>query len=289
MRAKGESSSEHGLRPLSLATMLTMFKKLLSALSGKKEQTPGPVESEHTQAEHAPVPNEEMIVAYDANGREMHIARSDWRNNVFLPGLEQKWNNAAELYDAILGGLNDGFAADLIPAAARLVEIDDDPERSHTIQSIVLMENKRLVDAENTLQAGIAKVGATGILLTNLAKVFSHKGDDARAEKLLWQAIEADPNLDNGLLWWASIKQEREGEAGYVAGLRTVAALPGSWRAQLWLASYHLEHNNVAAARALYDEVLAGGRYDGSSLMMISGDLGRNGEIALLVELIAPV
>lgn len=161
MRAKGESSSEHGLRPLSLATMLTMFKKLLSALSGKKEQTPGPVESEHTQAGHAPVPNEEMIVAYDANGREMHIARSDWRNNVFLPGLEQKWNNAAELYDAILGGLNDGFAADLIPAAARLVEIDDDPERSHTIQSIVLMENRRLVEAENILQAGIAKVGAT--------------------------------------------------------------------------------------------------------------------------------
>jgi Flp pilus assembly protein TadD len=111
------------------------------------------------------------------------------------------------------------------------VEIDDDPERSHTIQGIVLMENKRLVEAESTLQAGIAKVGATGTLLTNLAKVFSHKGDDARAEELLWQAIEADPNLDNGLLWWASIKQEREGEAGYVAGLRTVAALPGSWRA----------------------------------------------------------
>ena len=269
--------------------MLTMFKKLFSALSGKKEQTQGPAESDYTQAEHVPVPDEEMIVAWDANGREIHIARNDWRNSVFLPGLAQKWNNAAELYDAILSGLNDGFAADLIPAAARLVEIDDDPERSHTIQSIVLMENKRLVEAENTLQAGIAKVGATGILLTNLAKVFSHKGDDARAEELLWQAIETDPNLDNGLLWWASIKQEREGDAGYVAGLRTVAALPGSWRAQLWLARYYLEHHNVAAARALYDGVLAQGRYDGSSLMMISGDLGRNGEIPLLVELIAPV
>lgn len=269
--------------------MLTMFKKLFSALSSKKEQTPDPAESDCTQAEHVPIPDEEMIVAWDANGREVHIARNDWRNRVFLPGLAQKWNNAAELYDAILSGLNDGFAADLIPAAARLVEIDDDPERSHTIQGIVLMENKRLVEAESTLQAGIAKVGATGTLLTNLAKVFSHKGDDARAEELLWQAIETDPNLDNGLLWWASIKQEREGDAGYVAGLRTVAALPGSWRAQLWLARYYLEHSNVAAARALYDDVLAQGRYDGSSLMMISGDLGRNGEIPLLVELIAPV
>jgi hypothetical protein len=47
-------------------------------------------------------------------GERIHIARNDWRNRVFLPGLAQKWNNAAELYDAILSGLNDGFAADLI-------------------------------------------------------------------------------------------------------------------------------------------------------------------------------
>lgn len=266
-----------------------MFKKLLSALSGKKEQPPGSVEPEPTQAEHGPTSNEEMIVVYDANGRQMHITRSDWRDSVFLPGLKQKWNSAAELYDAILVGLNDGFAADLIPAVARLVDIDDDPERSHAIQGIVLMKNDRLADAEYTLRAGIEKVGATGILLTNLAKVFAERGDDTHADKLLWQAIEADPNLDNGMLWWASIKQEREGDAGYVAGLRTIAALPGSWRAQLWLARYHLEHNDVATARALYDEVLADGRYDGSSLMMISGDLGRNGKIPLLVELIAPV
>lgn len=266
-----------------------MFKKLLSSLTGKKDKPQAPVEPEQANSVEAQPPQEEMIVAYDANGRQMHITRSDWRNSVFLPGLEQKWDSAAELYDAILGGLNDGFAADLIPAAARLVEIDDDPERSHTIQGIVLMKNNRLAEAESTLRAGIEKVGATGILLTNLAKVFAERGDDAHADELLWQAIEADPNQDNGLLWWASIKQEREGDAGYVAGLRTVAALPGSWRAQLWLARYHLEHHDVAAARALYDEVLAGGRYDGSSLMMISGDLGRNGEIPLLVELIAPV
>jgi hypothetical protein len=219
-----------------------------------------------------------MIVAYDANGREMHIARSDWRNNVFLPGLEQKWNNAAELYDAILGGLNDGFAADLIPAAARLVEIDDDPERSHTIQSIVLMENKRLVEAENTLQAGIAKVGATGILLTNLAK-FSltrvtmpvPRSCSGRLSKPIQIWITA---CSGGRVLSRSVKGKRDMSRDYVPSRRCPA--PG---AQLWLARYHLEHNNVAAARALYDEVLASGRYDGSSLMMISGDLGRNGEI----------
>jgi tetratricopeptide (TPR) repeat protein len=266
-----------------------MFKKLLSSLTGKKESPSTQEEPQQAHAAAAPEPGEEMIVAYDANGRQMHITRSDWRDKVFLPGLEQKWDDAAGLYDALLGGLNDGFAADLIPAAARLVEIDDDPERSHTIQGIVLMKNNQLDEAESTLKTGMAKVGATGILLTNLAKVFAERGDDARADELLWQAIEADPNQDNGLVWWATLKQEREGEAGYVAGLKTVAALPGSWRAQLWLARHHLEHKNVAAAKALYEEVLAGGRYDSRSLMMISGDLGQNGEISLIVELIAPI
>lgn len=266
-----------------------MFKKLLSSLTGKKDKPQACVETEQANPVEAQPPQEEMIVAYDANGRQMHITRSDWRDKVFLPGLEQKWDDAAGLYDALLGGLNDGFAADLIPAAARLVEIDDDPERSHTIQGIVLMKNNQLDEAESTLKTGMAKVGATGILLTNMAKVFAERGDDARADELLWQAIEADPNQDNGLVWWATLKQEREGETGYVAGLKTVAALPGSWRAQLWLARHHLEHKNVAAAKALYEEVLAGGRYDSRSLMMISGDLGQNGEISLIVELIAPI
>lgn len=273
-----------------LSTLITlaasMFKRLLFAFGGKNKPASG---AQTPPIDPIPEAQEEMIVAYDASGQEMHIARSDWREKVFLPGLAQKWDDAGELYDAILGGLNDGFAADLIPAAARLVDIDEDPERSHTVQGIVLMKNNRLAEAESTLREGIAKVGATGILLTNLAKVFAERGDDAHADSLLWQAIEADPNLDNGLLWWTALKQEREGEEGYLAGLRTVAALPGSWRAQLWLARHYLEQQNVPAARALYEEVLSGGRYDSRALTMISGDLGRNGEVPLLVELIAPV
>jgi len=123
-----------------------MFKRLLSAISGKK--TP------ETET-HSPEPpqNDEPIVAYDAYGREMQIPRSEWREKVFLPSLEEKRNDAAELYQALISGLNDGFAADLIPAAERLVEIDYLPERSHTIQGIVLMKNGELAAAENTGRA----------------------------------------------------------------------------------------------------------------------------------------
>ena len=259
-----------------------MFKRLLSAISGKKtaEQPTAPVET---------MPDEETLLAYDAYGREMQIPRSEWREKVFLPSLDEKRDDAAGLYQAIINGLNDGFAADLIPAAGRLVEIDDIPERSHTIQGIVLMQNGELLAAENTLRAGIAKVGETGTLLTNLAKVFAERGEEERADHTLWQAIQADPNQDNGLLWWASIQQERGGDDAYLAALNRAAALPGSWRAQLWLARHALQNNDVETARALYQDVLAGGLYDESALTMVTGDLGNSGHIPLMIELVVPV
>jgi tetratricopeptide (TPR) repeat protein len=256
-----------------------MFKRLLSSLISKK----------NSSTVEPSVADESLIVAYDAYGQQMKIPRNEWRDKVFLPALQQKWNSAADLYSAILSGLEDGFPADLIPAAERLVEIDDIPERAHVIQGIVLMENGQSDAAESTLRAGIAKVGATGTLLTNLAKVFAGRGEDSRAGETLWQAIQADPNQDNGLLWWATLQQESQGEAGYLNALRTAAALPGSWRAQLWLARHHLEQGETEQARVLYREVLAGKAFDAGALMMISGDLGRNGEIASIVELVAPI
>ncbi|WP_103307917.1 MULTISPECIES: lipopolysaccharide assembly protein LapB [unclassified Pseudomonas] len=266
-----------------------MFKRILSALGGKKSRTSTPVSSAHPEATPPQPADNELITVYDSYGREMKITRNEWRDQVFLPNLQEKWRSADELYSLIISGLNDGFVADLIPAAAQLVEIDSNPERSHVIQGIVLMENGQLDAAENTLRTGMAKVGATGTLLTNLAKVFSERGEPVLADETLWRAIQADPNLENGLLWWAAMQRERAGEAGYLEALRSVAALPGSWRAPLWLARHCLEQNDVESARRFYAQVLTAGTFDGNALMMISGDLGNNGQIPLIVELVGPV
>lgn len=266
-----------------------MFKRILSALGGKKSRTSTPVSSAHPEATPSQPVDNELITVYDSYGREMKITRNEWRDQVFLPNLQEKWCSADELYSLIISGLNDGFVADLIPAAAQLVEIDSNPERSHVIQGIVLMENGQLDAAENTLRTGMAKVGATGTLLTNLAKVFSERGEPVLADETLWRAIQADPNLENGLLWWAAMQREKTGEAGYLEALRSVAALPGSWRAPLWLARHCLEQSDVESARRFYAQVLTAGTFDGNALMMISGDLGNNGQIPLIVELVGPV
>lgn len=263
-----------------------MLKRLFAALRGKQsEREP---DAPMAGAETAPPPEEQLVTVYDAEGHELQITLADWRDKVFLPQLESEWDNADALYNLIISGVNDGLAVDLAPAAARLHEIDHMPERSHVTLGIVQMNNGQLDLAEATLRAGMAKVGETGTLLTNLAKVFDARGDAALADQTLWRAVQADPNQENGMMWWATIQRERHGEEAYVEALRTVAALPGSWRAQLWLAQHCLGQEDVDAARALYAEVLAMGTFDRRALMMISGALGNAGQVALIVELVAP-
>jgi tetratricopeptide (TPR) repeat protein len=259
-----------------------MFKRLLAALRGKPAEPARPA---------APVrpPDEELITVYDGDGRELCIARGEWRDRMLLPNVQRNWDNAPELYRLILSGVNDGFAADLVPAAARLVEIDDMPERAHVTQGIVLMNGGQPDAAQATLEAGIERCGASAVLLTNLAKALDLRGEHAQAEATLWRAVQADPNLENATMWWAAIQRERDGDGAYVDALRKVAALPGSWRAQLWLGRDHLERGEVDAAQALFAGVLAAGTYDAGALTTISGELGSRGHLELLVVLVAPV
>lgn len=273
------------LRPHSNAPF--MFKQLVKSLFGRKHEPAAGGNSAPPTAILSSA-GEELITVFDAYGREVQITRSDWRDKVFMPNLQKNWSSADELYSLIVSGLNDGFESDLLPAAQRLLEIDGNAERSHTVLGIVLMKTNDLDKAEATLRAGMAKVGETGTLLTNLAKVFTERGDQSRADETLWQAVQADPNQENGLLWWASIQRERGGDAGYLQALRTAASLPSSWRAQLWLARHYLGEQDISAARALYQEVLTSGLYDGGALMMMSGDLGNSGQIQLIQELIGP-
>ena len=193
-----------------------MFKRILSALTRKKDDTPAAATANPTQTTESQPDSKDLITLYDAYGREVKITRNEWRDKIFLPNLQQKWNEASELYSLILSGLNDGFVVYLQPAAERLLEIDTNPERSHTILGIVLLENGKLDTAEATLRAGMAKAGETGTLLTNLAKVFFERGDQAQADETLWRAVQADPNQENGLMWWASIMRERSGEVGHL-------------------------------------------------------------------------
>lgn len=253
----------------------------LEKLFGRKSQPAPPPQQQ-------PEKEEEPIRMFDEFGREFFVPRDVWRREVLPDQLRAQWSDPDALYNTIVMSVSDGFASDLLPAAKQLHAIDRNVERAACIYAIVLIENRRLRDAERVLRDALRMHPKSGPLLTNLAKVHDAGGDHKHAEDTLWQAIVADPNFDNALNWYAALAHERGGLEGYIAALQRVATLEGSWRAILWLAREHAEQKDLAAARALYEKVLVVAADAPGVLMQLSGDLGRAGFVAEVVDLVLP-
>lgn len=237
----------------------------------------------------APATADDAIPAYDDQGRYVLVPRDAWRDGVLHPQLKRDWNAPEALYGTILTALADGFARELLTAAARLVEIDTHPERSHATHGAVLLESGRPDDAEAVLRAGIAITGETAILLTHLARARHDRGDDAAARELLHRALGRDPNDARALGGWLALARARAGEAGYLDALREACDWPGSWHARLLLARHHLDTGELSAARVHYAAVLASSDVDGTVLLTIAADLRSHGHAGLAVTLTGPV
>jgi tetratricopeptide (TPR) repeat protein len=229
--------------------------------------------------------NPNYIKVYDKFGREMYIPKDEWRKNVLPKSLKDNWDKPNELYNIIVIALEDGFATDLEAVARHLVEIDNDKGRSYCALGIILLKNNRLKEAEEVFDKYINQYGPVGYILTNLAKVYSAKGEKQKSEATLLDALRLDPNQDNALGWWGAIQNEQGGKSAYIEAMKQVSQFEGSWRAQLWLARDLLEKKDLSGAMTLYEQVLERAKEVPDALMMISGDLGNNGHISEIVRL----
>ena len=227
------------------------------------------------------------ICAYDSFGREVQVPREEWLRNVLLPQVQKVWENADDLYDTIYNGFNDGFFAEMEEAGKQLKRIDPIMERGSVTLAVIYLQTGRPQEAKNLLELSMAEHGERGILLTNLAKAESALGNEDEAERILWHALELDPNQDNGLMWYVSIQHQKGGDDFSQSALRSVSALPGSWRAQVWLAREHLKDSDIDAAMELYREALhrMPSPVPTEILMQISGDLGNRGFLPEILEL----
>lgn len=262
---------------------MSFFKKLFG---GKK---PSPAEMMDLPAD-SPAFRGEPIKAHDKFGRELTITRKDWFESVLKGNLEQAWDNPPELANLLLSAFNDGFMAALDAPTRRLCEIDPDRERGAVYRAVFCLQTENPAEAEQVLQEHIRQHGESGVVLTNLAKAQRALGRPAESETTLWRALEADPNQDNGLGWLMALEREKGGPAAEAAVLQRLAALPGSWRAQLWLARTALENRDLAAAQALYADALARASdpVPAELLQQMSGDLGNQGHLPELLELTLP-
>jgi tetratricopeptide (TPR) repeat protein len=155
---------------------------------------------------------------------------------------------------------------------------------------VTLLQLKRFEEARVVLETACAQHGDDGSLLTNLAKAYAGLGRKADADATLWRAIEADPNQDNGLLWYVAIQKELGGNDAQEKAFLRVAQLPHSWRPQIWLARAALEAKDLDSALTFYREALSRmSPVQADALRQISGDLGIHGHLLALLTLVSPL
>jgi len=267
---------------------MNFIKKLIKRTASKLEQNAKPLDAQDASSESDK--SGAMIRVFDSFGRELHLTRQQWRDSI-LPGtLQKSWSNADQLASLIVQSIQDGFFKEMVSPAKRLVELESGAERGVVLLAIVYLKLDRPDDSERVLEEFIGRNGPTGTILTNLAKIYATRGDEAKVLETLWRGLVLDPNQDNGLGWYVVLHKEKLGAEAERDAIRRVAELPSSWRPQLWLARIELAEQHIDSALALYRESLSrvSTPCPHDLLFQMSGDLGKAGYTKELIELIQP-
>ncbi|WP_233840422.1 hypothetical protein [Dyella sp. 2HG41-7] len=262
--------------------MFDFFRKRKKALV-----TPSPTFKPTNEMEPTTTPR--LVDVVDAYGRSFQIPLEQWRRDVLKPNLEAKWNEPEGLYSLVISALRDDLALDVDQASARLMEIDPVVERGFVTRAIVQLRLGRARDAGATLRQAILKVGETGVLVTNQAKVISAEGNHALAMSTLDHSLELDPNQDNGLNWRVAEITEASGADAARAFLSGLAQRPDAWRPQLLLGQLAINAGQQKDGLVWFDQALNQAPHGADVMLVVSGELGRQGLLNDLVQRVAPI
>ncbi|MFY9341757.1 MAG: hypothetical protein WAT39_04665 [Planctomycetota bacterium] len=229
-----------------------------------------------------------FIEARDGAGRPVRIPRDEYRSKVLPDLLKAHGSHPEQLVAVILQALRDGFANDVLPAAIRLTVIDKDVERALSVLAVVQRDAGELDSAERTLLELQQKRPNSPASRVGLGMLAQSRGDAARAEALLWEALQLDANHADAVHGWLQLRHRIVGEVGYRAELERAAALPGAWRAPLWLARFLAQHEQADAAIAIWRDVLTRAANESDALVMASADLLQLQQHDLLRDLVVP-
>jgi hypothetical protein len=237
-----------------------------------------------------PAPNLEPpshIETIDAQGQRTRVPRDDYAKKVLPDLLKASDNDPDRLTAIIMQSVRDGFAEEVIPAANRLTVIDkDNIERALTVLAVVQRDCDELELAEGTLNELLQRKPGSPAAYVGLGMLQERQGNlDASAE-LLWQALEKDCNHPDAVHGYLQVRHRQVGDDGYPAEIEKVMALPGAWRAQMWMARHHLSQQDEAGAASIYRDVLGGEDVESDALLMASGDLLQAEQSELLDELV---
>lgn len=225
------------------------------------------------------------VKVFDRYGRAYNIPLEKWRIEFLPNAIEENWNEPEALAQLIIQAIKEGMFKDVEPACKKLLEIDNNKDRSTCLTSLVLAEIGKGKEAKHMLSTYIKKEPPSAQILMSLAKIYASEGSLDLAYKLSVEALSIDPNEEGALqLYWQF--RILEGKQA----LEEVSKLPNSWRAQCYLAKIEIENENIEKAISYYKEALKAcpKPYPDDLLTMISGELGNCGMLIEALDLVLP-
>jgi tetratricopeptide (TPR) repeat protein len=187
----------------------------------------------------------DSVWVIDWYGRQQTISAKDWARSVLPSDLHFAWDKPDALASTIELALIHRCAADVLDAARHLHEIDPNKGRAVCLLADSLLYSGHDLEAERILDFHVQQHGEEAGVVATRAIIEYARGRSRRAEELLWRSIELDPNGARAVGNYAGLSYQRGGVQAEVEAMTRIAALPGSWRADVALVWVALNDKNL--------------------------------------------
>jgi hypothetical protein len=191
------------------------------------------------------------------------------------------------LYGALAALANGGVSEPALEAAKDLARTEKSL-RAAVLYGVLLLRAGQLADAEATLRAAQKQHGDHPALLINLAKLAQKRGDNATALALGRRSLDAAPNDEIALGWWASLMRLAGKDAELLPALEALGGKAGAWRPWLQLAEYHLEKQHAPEAERHFVRALDASGNARPCVELVARDLRATDRHEAMVRVLGP-
>ncbi|RCV55915.1 hypothetical protein [Marinitenerispora sediminis] len=164
--------------------------------------------------------------------------------------VAEAWHDPERLRSLVLGALDGGSGREVLPAAERLREIDEDAERGTLVLALALRGCAEHRRAEDVLLRHIRTHGGGADTWFALAPLASWRGSTADVDTALDNALRYDPDHADALAWGYKHQARRHGDEHAVRWLTERSRQ--SWRATVMLGELALHRGDAGSAVQLF-------------------------------------
>ncbi len=242
----------------------------------------------HSTSDNETNPEELMEFVLE-DGTPIQISKSEYRTKVLPDMLKSNWDDPANLYSLIHQAIDDDLVDDILPALARLQEIDPIHDRAMQTKTNVMIQQKKYTEVKEITQAFIQDHPNNAVAYLNLARAESFMGNEDATFTAIKKVVELDANMANPLNWYLDLLYNKAGAQIEQEELQRIASLENNYYAKLKLGMRFLENDQHEEALLWFKQTIETESVDSNVLIEISANMGHGGFIKELKEWMAPI